>query len=78
VLIKISDTGPGIREEDIKNIFDPFFTTKPVGEGTGLGLSVCQSLVQEHHGEIEVRSSLGNGTAFIIKFPKYKESETGE
>lgn len=74
ILIKISDTGSGIRKEDIKNIFEPFFTTKPVGEGTGLGLSVCRSLVQEHHGEIEVESTLGDGTSFIIKFPQYIET----
>lgn len=72
-VIKISDTGPGISQEDIKNIFEPFFTTKPVGEGTGLGLSVCKSLVQEHHGEIEAESILGEGTTFVIKFPMLKE-----
>jgi two-component system NtrC family sensor kinase len=71
VQIKITDTGPGIPKEDIKNIFEPFFTTKPVGEGTGLGLSVCRSLIQEHHGEIEVESTLGKGTSFIVKFPRY-------
>ena len=77
ILITISDTGPGIPGEDIKNIFDPFFTTKPVGEGTGLGLSVCHSLVQEHRGRIEVKSKLGRGTVFIIKFPQYEAPETG-
>ncbi|HDH06303.1 MAG TPA: HAMP domain-containing histidine kinase, partial [Nitrospirae bacterium] len=73
ILITISDTGPGIPGEDIKNIFEPFFTTKPVGEGTGLGLSVCHTLVQEHRGRIEVKSNLGKGTVFIIKFPQYEE-----
>ncbi|HDL20815.1 MAG TPA: GHKL domain-containing protein, partial [Nitrospirae bacterium] len=73
IIITISDTGPGIPEEDIKNIFEPFFTTKPVGEGTGLGLSVCHSLVQEHRGEIEVKSRLNEGTTFVIKFPQYEE-----
>jgi signal transduction histidine kinase len=75
VLIKISDTGPGIPEEDISKIFEPFFTTKPVGEGTGLGLSVSRSLVQEHKGEIEVESKLGKGTTFIITLPLYEKSE---
>lgn len=74
VLVKISDSGPGIQQEDIKNIFEPFFTTKPVGQGTGLGLSVCRSLVQEHNGEIEVESKIGEGTTFTIKFPLYKET----
>ncbi len=73
VLIKISDTGQGIAKENIKNIFEPFYTTKPVGEGTGLGLSVCHSLVQEHNSEIEAESELGKGTTFTIKFPLYEE-----
>ena len=74
VLIKISDNGQGIPEEDIKNIFEPFFTTKPVGKGTGLGLSVCKSLVMEHNGEVDVESQSGKGTTFTITFPLYKES----
>ena len=74
VTIKINDTGSGIAEKDIRNIFEPFFTTRPVGGGTGLGLSVCHSLVQEHKGEIEVKSELGKGTAFIVRFPQYKET----
>jgi len=69
VLVKISDTGKGIPESDIKNIFDPFFTTKPPGEGTGLGLAVSQTLVAEHKGEILVESKVGVGTAFTIKLP---------
>ncbi len=73
VLIKISDTGDGIPEEDLKNIFEPFFTTKPTGEGTGLGLSVAQSLVMEHKGEISVESKIGAGTTFTIKLPLYRE-----
>ncbi len=73
VLVHISDTGPGITKEDIKNIFDPFFTTKPIGEGTGLGLSVCRSLVQEHKGEIEVESTTGKGTTFMINLPLHGE-----
>ncbi|UCD35349.1 MAG: HAMP domain-containing histidine kinase [Nitrospiraceae bacterium] len=72
-VLRIGDTGPGIREEDIKNIFEPFFTTKPVGEGTGLGLSVCRSLVMEHRGQIDAESTLGQGTVFTIRFPLYRE-----
>ena len=74
VVLEISDTGPGIPEEDMKNIFEPFFTTKPVGEGTGLGLSVCRSLVMEHRGQIDVESEVGKGTTFIIRFPIYEEA----
>lgn len=78
VNIIISDTGPGIPEEHMKNIFEPFFTTKPVGKGTGLGLSVCHSLVQEHNGEIKVRSVSGEGTAFTISLPLYKETDESQ
>ncbi|HSG05627.1 MAG TPA: ATP-binding protein [Nitrospiria bacterium] len=74
VVLKIGDTGPGIRNQDIKNIFEPFFTTKPVGEGTGLGLSVCRSLVMEHRGQIDTESTLGQGTVFTIRFPLYCET----
>ena len=78
VSINISDTGPGIPEEDMKNIYEPFFTTKPVGEGTGLGLSVCRSLVQEHRGKIEVESAPGEGTTFAITLPLYVEQEVAQ
>jgi signal transduction histidine kinase len=71
VLVKISDTGKGIPESDIKNIFEPFFTTKPPGEGTGLGLAVSKTLVTEHKGEILVESKAGTGTTFTIKLPLY-------
>ncbi len=63
-VIEISDTGCGIREEDIKNIFNPFFTTKP--QGTGLGLAVTHKIIQEHNGKIKVESVWGGGTAFKI------------
>ena len=74
VAIKITDTGSGIPQEQIKNIFEPFFTTKAVGKGTGLGLSVSQSLVKEHNGEIEVESTLGKGSTFTVILPLYEES----
>jgi signal transduction histidine kinase len=74
IFIKISDTGPGIPEENLKNIFEPFFTTKPVGKGTGLGLSVTRTLVAEHNGEIKIESKLGVGTTFIIILPLYEET----
>jgi len=62
----------------MKNIYEPFFTTKPVGEGTGLGLSVCRSLVQEHMGKIEVESTPGEGTTFAITLPLYVEEEVAQ
>lgn len=78
ILIEITDTGCGIHEKDIKNIFEPFFTTKPVGEGTGLGLSVAHTLVAKHSGEISVKSKMGEGTTFVIRFPAYNESALPE
>jgi len=68
--IEIEDNGPGMTKEVRKRVFDPFFTTKPVGEGTGLGLSVSFFIiVSHHHGTIEVESSPGEGTRFIIRLP---------
>ncbi|MGB8510614.1 MAG: ATP-binding protein [Pyrinomonadaceae bacterium] len=69
VVVCISDTGCGIAPDQLKNIFDPFFTTKPVGEGTGLGLSVTYSIVERHHGSIRVESVPGRGTTFTITIP---------
>ena len=73
VNIQISDTGHGIPEEKIKYIFEPFFTTKEVGEGTGLGLSVSQGIINDHNGAINVESKAGEGTTFTIVLPLYKE-----
>jgi len=67
--IRISDTGIGIKKEDLDNIFDPFFTTKAPDKGTGLGLSVSLSIVESLGGEIKVESEVGIGTSFEIYFP---------
>jgi signal transduction histidine kinase len=69
VWIEIEDTGQGIPEDIQQSIFDPFFTTKPVGSGTGLGLSISYSIVNKHHGRIEVRSVVGDGSCFRITLP---------
>jgi len=69
VWVKVSDTGKGIRAEDMPNLFNPFFTTKPVGEGTGLGLSVSYRIMEKHHGRIEVQSEIGKGTTFVVWLP---------
>ena len=70
VICKISDDGPGIKEEHLSRIFDPFFTTKDVGSGVGLGLSVAYDIiVKKHNGELIVDSEFGKGTSFTIKLP---------
>ncbi|MBU1692152.1 MAG: GAF domain-containing protein [Gammaproteobacteria bacterium] len=69
VWVEFSDTGKGISEENLNRIFDPFFTTKPVGKGTGLGLSLSYSIIQKHHGRIEVSSEVGKGTNFRVWLP---------
>ncbi len=68
IQIDISDTGPGISQENLKKIFNPFFTTKK-NEGTGLGLSISLSYIKNHRGDILVQSELGRGTTFSILLP---------
>ncbi|HEY2991405.1 MAG TPA: response regulator [Methylomirabilota bacterium] len=69
VRVEIADTGRGIPPEILSRIFEPFFTTKPAGEGTGLGLSLCRSIVEEHGGTITVESVPGRGTTFGVELP---------
>jgi signal transduction histidine kinase len=64
-----ADTGVGIPAKDRAEIFRPFFSTKPAGEGTGLGLAVCQRIVSDHGGDIRVRSRPGRGTTFTVRLP---------
>ncbi len=69
VEIQVTDNGAGISSENMDKIFSPFFTTKPVGEGTGLGLSVCYGIVESMGGSMAVASRLGEGTTFTVKLP---------
>lgn len=69
VRLSFADDGPGIPENVRSRIFDPFFTTKPVGEGTGLGLSLSHGIIERHGGSIHVESEPGHGATFVIDLP---------
>jgi two-component system, NtrC family, sensor kinase len=74
VVLMVRDSGPGIPPEQLPRIFEPFFSTKAGPDdsgkgGTGLGLSACREIIEEHQGKIRVESSLGKGTAFYIRLP---------
>jgi two-component system NtrC family sensor kinase len=68
--VEVEDHGGGIAPEHLPHIFEPFFTTKPVGDGTGLGLSVSYGIVRDHGGSLEVESIPGKGSTFRIRLPR--------
>ena len=70
VAIHLSDNGPGIPAEVKNRLFDPFFTTKPVGQGTGLGMSISHTIITENHGgRLKLVSTSGHGATFVIELP---------
>ena len=69
VWVEFRESGSGIAADVLKRVFDPFFTTKPVGSGTGLGLSISYSIINKHHGRIDVESTVGEGSAFRVWLP---------
>jgi len=71
VVVTVQDNGPGIPADVLPRIFDPFFTTKDVGEGSGLGLSIVHGIVERHGGHIDVQSAPGQGTTFVLTFPRF-------
>jgi PAS domain S-box-containing protein len=73
VLIRFTDTGPGIPEGLLSRLFDPFFTTKEVGKGVGLGLSVSYGIIQKHLGRIYVERTSRKGSTFVVELPIYRE-----
>jgi len=75
VVVEIRDTGCGIAPEHRARLFEPFFTTKPVGQGTGLGLSVSFGIVRDHGGCIEVESEVGRGSTFRVRLPLAADKE---
>ena len=66
--VEVKDNGPGIIQEDSSKVFDPFYTTKPVGEGTGLGLSVSRNIINLHHGSIGIQNRRDGGASVVIMF----------
>jgi two-component system NtrC family sensor kinase len=77
VVVSFRDTGAGINPEHLDHIFEPFFTTKTEGKGTGLGLWVSAGIIEDHGGQIKVRSRVGRGTTFTIFLPLEAERAAG-
>jgi signal transduction histidine kinase len=73
VVLEFSDDGLGMQEPD--RVFDPFYTTRPVGQGPGLGLSVCYGIIQEHNGKITCQNRPEGGATFRIELPAVVDSE---
>ena len=69
LLVSVRDNGVGMTQETLARIFDPFFTTRDVGEGMGLGLSICHTIIKNHGGELKVHSEAGQGAEFTFDLP---------
>jgi signal transduction histidine kinase len=71
--VRVTDSGPGVEEDNIENIFDAFYTTKT--QGMGLGLSVCHSIIENHGGRIWVENCPGGGAKFSFRLPFRKDDD---
>ncbi len=69
MVVRVSDTGTGMRPEVQERVFESFFTTKSSARGTGLGMSISQNIIEQHKGQIRFNSELGRGTTFEIYLP---------
>jgi PAS domain S-box-containing protein len=78
VFAEVRDTGKGIAKEHLPQLFEPFFSTKEMGVGTGLGLPISKTIVEEYGGRIEVESEVGKGTRFVVRLPVNKATEEDE
>lgn len=75
VTVCVSDTGTGIEKDTLERVFDPFFTTKPLGQGTGLGLSMVYGFARQSHGHVRIYSEVGQGTMVCIYLPRHRGDE---
>jgi len=75
LIVRVRDNGVGIEKESIQNIFDPFYTSRDVGEGMGLGLSICHTIVKNHGGQLTVISEFGHWAEFCFDLPVSAENE---
>jgi signal transduction histidine kinase len=75
LVLSVADNGPGIPRENLDKLWNPFFTTKPMGTGTGLGLFICKSIMEQHGGRIWVESEPGKGATFLAEFLNEAEFE---
>ncbi len=73
-VISVEDTGPGLTEDTIKNLYEPFYTTRQ--KGTGLGLPICQQIVQDHGGEMSVVNNPDRGATFFVTLPYAGQEDT--
>ena len=78
VTVSVSDTGSGIGKDVLPHVFDPFFTTKPIGEGTGLGLSMVYGFARQSNGHVRIYSEVGQGTTVCVYLPRHHGSEIPE